>query len=384
MLPISSEPVSRIIMRLVAGGLASSRANIARQTGLARSTVGLHVERMISEGLITEASEHDGLRGRPSLGLKLGRGAGYSIVLDFERTKTRLAIADAAASILDSSEVDAALVDSPDAVLEQVLTEADALIARSRLERSDIHQVVASIPAPVDFINGVTGHSHIMSGWEGFPLRARLSSHFDAAALLDNNANLMALGAAAALHPDQLPLLYVHCSLGIGAGMVTADGLIHRGADGSAGDVGHLKVGGRPGVQCLCGKTGCVGAAASLLAVLKELGLDHGGGAEDSEVGKIRSLAKAGDLRAGSVLRDAASRIGELTAALVDMFNPRTVVVGGELVGLGDDVLASLRGVVYQEAMPIATRNLIITVATADRDLALKGGAMAGAQALLG
>lgn len=151
----------------------------------------------------------------------------------------------------------------------------------------------------------------------------------------------MALGAAATLHPDQPPLLYVHCSLGIGAGMVTADGLIHRGADGSAGDVGHLKVGGRPGVQCLCGKTGCVGAAASLRAVLKELGLDHGGGAEDSEVGKIRSLVKTGDLRAGSVLRDAASRIGELTAALVDMFNPRTVVVGGELVGLGDDVLAS-------------------------------------------
>lgn len=137
---------------------------------------------------------------------------------------------------------------------------------------------------------------------------------------------------------------------------------------------GISKVGGRPGVQCLCGKTGCVGAAASLRAVLKELGLDLGGGAEDSEVRQIRSLVKAGDLRAGSVLRDAASRSGELTATLVDMFNPRTVVVGGELVGLGDDVLASLRGVVYQEAMPIATRNLIITVATADRDLALNSG----------
>jgi predicted NBD/HSP70 family sugar kinase len=371
-------------MRLIAGGQASSRANIARQTGLARSTVGLHVEKMISEGLIIEASEHEGLRGRPSLGLKLARGAGYSIVLDFERTMLRLAISDAAASILASSEVRAALVDSPDAVLKQVFAEADALITRSGLEREDIHQVVASIPAPVDFTNGVTGHSHIMSRWEGFPLRATLSSHFDAATLLDNNANLMALGAAATLHPDQLPLLYLHCSLGIGAGMVTADGLIHRGADGSAGDVGHLKMGGRPGVHCLCGKSGCVGAAASLRAVIKELGLDGGGGvADDSEVGQIRSLVKAGDLRAGSVLRDAASRLGELTAALVDMFNPRTVVVGGELIGLGDDVLANLRGVVYQEAMPIATRNLIITVATADRDLALKGGAMAGAQALL-
>lgn len=254
---------------------------------------------------------------------------------------SRLAIADASASILANSEVNAALVDSPDGVLEQVLAEADALITRSGLERSDIHQVVASIPAPVDFTHGVTGHSHIMSGWEGFPLRATLGSHFDAAALLDNNANLMALGAAATLHPDQLPLLYVHCSLGIGAGMVTADGLIHRGADGSAGDVGHLKVGGRPGVQCLCGKTGCVGAAASLRAVLKELGLEVGGGAEGSEVGQIRSLVKAGERRAGAVLRDAASRLGELTAALVDMFNPRTVVVRGELVGLGDDVLAS-------------------------------------------
>lgn len=122
---------------------------------------------MISEGLITEASEHDALRGRPSLGLKLGRGAGYSIVLDFERTMSRLALADASASILANSEVNAALVDSPDGVLEQVLAEADALITRSGLERSDIHQVVASIPAPVDFTHGVTGHSHIMSGWEG-------------------------------------------------------------------------------------------------------------------------------------------------------------------------------------------------------------------------
>lgn len=84
----SLDPVPRIIMRLVAGGQSISRASIARQTGLARSTVGLHVERMIADGLITEASEHEGLRGRPSLGLKLGRGAGYSVVLDFERTVT--------------------------------------------------------------------------------------------------------------------------------------------------------------------------------------------------------------------------------------------------------------------------------------------------------
>ena len=201
MLPISSEPRFPHHHALVAGGSASSRANIARQTALARSTVGLHVERMISEGLITEASEHDGLRGRPSLRPKLGRGAGYSIVLDFERTRTRLAIADAAASILAASEVGAALIDSPDAALEQVLTEADALKARSGLERSDIHQVVASIPTPVDFINGVTGHSHIMSGWEGFPLGATLSSHFDAAALLNNNTSLMALGG------DSVPAL---------------------------------------------------------------------------------------------------------------------------------------------------------------------------------
>lgn len=204
---------------------------------------------------------------------------------------TRMAIADAAPSIVAGSQLNTALDDSADTVLEQVFAEADALLARSGLEHNDIHHVVASIPAPVDFANGVTGHSHIMSGWEGFPLRA---------------------------------------------------------------------------------------------AVLKELGLDVGGGRDGSEAGQLRSLVKSGDRRAGAVLRDAASRLGELTAALVDMFNSRTVVVGGELVGLGDDVLASLRGVVYQEAMPIATRNLVITVAPADRDLAINGGAMAGAQRLLG
>lgn len=89
-----------------------------------------------------------------------------------------MAIAVAAASIVSVSQLKTALDDAPDTVLERMFAEADALLARSGLEHNDIHQVVASIPAPVNSTNGVTGHSHIMSGWEGFPLRAALSSHF--------------------------------------------------------------------------------------------------------------------------------------------------------------------------------------------------------------
>jgi predicted NBD/HSP70 family sugar kinase len=244
------------ILRLVAAGGATSRAQAARVTGMARSTIGLHVDQMLRDEILTETEESQGARGRPAKELTVGRGAGYVVDVIFDRTNTCVAISDASAAIVQSRIIDILLNPDPKAVMERVLGTADDLLSDHGLLQSDIRQVIASVPAPVDFHEGVTAHRSIMAGWEGIQIARILGEHFGAPALMDNDANLMALGAATTLHSDELPLLHLQLSTGIGAGLITADAKIHRGADGSAGDIGHLRIDSRADARCQCGKVG--------------------------------------------------------------------------------------------------------------------------------
>jgi predicted NBD/HSP70 family sugar kinase len=372
------------ILRLVAAGGATSRAQAARVTGMARSTIGLHVDQMLRDEILTETEESQGARGRPAKELTVGRGAGYVVDVIFDRTNTCVAISDASAAIVQSRIIDILLNPDPKAVMERVLGTADDLLSDHGLLQSDIRQVIASVPAPVDFHEGVTAHRSIMAGWEGIQIARILGEHFGAPALMDNDANLMALGAATTLHSDELPLLHLQLSTGIGAGLITADAKIHRGADGSAGDIGHLRIDSRADARCQCGKVGCIGAYASLHAVMSQLGIEQGTDVDPRAGQKALSqLVRRADPAALAALRDAAGHLGQLTAILVDMFNPRTIVLGGPMVELSDDVLSTIRGVVYQEAMSIATRRLVISPSRLGNKAALVGAARLGADELL-
>jgi predicted NBD/HSP70 family sugar kinase len=372
------------ILRLVAAGTVTSRAQAARVTGMARSTIGLHVDQMLRDEVLAENEEPQGARGRPAKELAVGRGAGYVVDVIFDRTETQVAISDAGASVLDSRIINILLNPDPQALLEEVFSTADALLAEHDLNVDDVRQVIASVPAPIDFQKGVTAHRSIMAGWEGIQIAKILGDHFGAPALMDNDANLMALGAATTLHEDELPLVHLQLSMGIGAGLITTDARIHRGADGSAGDIGHLRIDRQSEVACQCGKRGCIGAYASLHAVMSQLGIEQGAGV-DPRAGRktMTQLVRRSDPEALAALRDAAVHLGHLTAIMVDMFNPRTIVLGGPMVELTDDVLSTIRGVVYQEAMSVATRRLVISPSRLGNGAALVGAARLGADELL-
>lgn len=382
-LPTDRSPANTIL-RLVAAGVVSSRAQAARVTGMARSTIGLHVDQMLRDGVLAETEEPQGARGRPAKELTVGKGAGYVVDVIFDRTNTCVAISDASAAIIDSRVIEILLNPDPEAVLQRVFDAADELLAGHGLELAHIRQVIASVPAPVDFHKGVTAHRTIMAGWERIQIAGILSEHFDCPALMDNDANLMALGAATTLHADELPLLHLQLSTGIGAGLITSDAKIHRGADGSAGDIGHLRIDSQSEARCQCGKVGCIGAYASLHAVMSQLGIERGTDADPRADRKaLMQLVRRADPAATAALRDAAVHLGHLTAILVDMFNPRTIVLGGAMVELSDDVLSAIRGVVYQEAMSIATRRLVISPSRLGNKAALVGAARLGADELL-
>lgn len=371
------------LARLIASGAAVSRAELARATGLARSTINTHLDDLRTSGVVIESgSAGNGGRGRPAHCLALAPRAGVVLVADTGVRTARLAVTDLEQAVLAECEMDVDVALGPERTLD-VLTEGlRALLAQSGTAPNAVKALVVGLPGPVDSQMGVPVRPPIMPGWDAFPVGQTMSERFSCAVIVDNDVNLMALGEARARPPEAAPLLFLKTGTGIGGGVVAADGQLHRGSDGAAGDIGHIRVSGADDVVCQCGNVGCVEAVASATAVLGRLRTEHAALMSESTVDLAR-LLRNGDPVAVRLIRAAAETIGEVIATLVHFYNPRTIVLGGLITTASDDVLAGVRGVVYRRALPLATRHLTLTNSTLGPSAGLAGGAVAGLEHVL-
>ncbi|MGW2048403.1 ROK family protein [Streptomyces sp. NPDC001858] len=364
----------RRVLDLVVSGEATNRAEIARRSGLARSTVGQQVDHLVGHGILEEIESSESVRGRPPRVLTLSPHAGTIAVADVDTLASRVAIADLAGRVLAEDTVYVRLDSGPETVIGAVSERLLGLVDKTGRDPRRVRQVVMGLPGPVDFQRGCAMRPTGMPGWDGYPAAEDLSARFRARAVVDNDANLMALGEASQDQFDT-PLLCLKIAAGIGAGLVTASGDVHRGADGAEGDVGHIRAVDGSDALCTCGNVGCVRAVASYRAVLHTLGIPETTN-DDPRHGE-RELAERvadNDPSAVHALRQAAAAIGEVAAILVLVHNPRTLVLGGPLSDLRDDLLSGVRAVVYQRALPLTTRKLTITTARPDGASAIHGG----------
>jgi predicted NBD/HSP70 family sugar kinase len=297
------------------------------------------------------------------------------LVADVGARGAHLAVGDLSQHILAHAEVSLDVRDGPEAVLSTVEKGLRALQARSGAGIPP-RATVIGVPGPVDGQLGIPVRPPIMPGWHAYPVTARLHETFGCPAVLENDVNLRALGEARSLPADQVPLLFVKVGTGIGGGLVTRDGGLHHGADGAAGDIGHVRVRGAPDQPCVCGNVGCIEAVASASAMVRALpGVD--------DIADLRALLGRGDAGAIAAVRDAAGLIGELVATLVHFFNPARVTLGGSLTGASDELLAGVRSVVYQRALPLATRNLVLTNSVLGERAGLAGAMVLGIERVL-
>jgi predicted NBD/HSP70 family sugar kinase len=369
------------LARLIASSVGLSRADLARTTGFARSTVSQLIQPMIDAGLVKEQSLGSSARGRPATALILNARAGIVLIADMGATHGRLIVADLAQRRLAERVFSVDLAAGPKPVLDSIISQFHELLDQHGMKSLTIRSVVVGLPSPVDFNRGVPVRPPIMPGWDGFPVSAYVHEQLQAPVLVDNDVNLMALGEARSRPANQSPLLFVKVSTGIGCGVVTSDGQLHRGADGSAGDIGHIRVPGRDDVICRCGNIGCIEAVASTTAILKVLREAPGGLAQTDD--DIARIVRAGDPQAVRLLRAAAAEIGEVIAMVVHMYNPAAIVLGGRMARISDDLLAGIRAVVYRRALPLATRSLLIEKSRLNEYAGAIGGTVLGIEQAL-
>lgn len=371
------------VARLVASGDAVSKADLVPAAGLARTTVSAAVDELLARGVLRlDGTRPTAGRGRPADRLALSPHGGQVLLADVGARGAYLAVTDLSQQLLAHEHVDIDVLDGPEAVLEVVETRLAALRSRAG-SGVPARAVVIGLPGPVDGHLGVPVRPPIMPGWHSYPVSARLRRRFGCPTILENDVNLRALGEARALPADQAPLLFVKIGTGIGGGLISRDGVLHHGADGAAGDIGHVRVRGAPDEECVCGNVGCIEAVASASAIARRLGRDSGAAEGPLTIADVRARIARGDPAAVAAVREAAGLIGEVVAMLVHFYNPARVTLGGSLSAASDELLAGVRSVVYQRALPLATRNLVLANSVLGEYAGLAGAAVLGIERVL-
>jgi glucokinase-like ROK family protein len=326
----------RVIDALRERGTAS-RAEIARATGLSRSTVSSIVTELVDGGLVEEDTKGTGVAhgeqgGRPPVLLSLKSAAGLALGVDFGHTHLRVALSDLSHEVLGESwqelDVDHSAEEGLDAaakLVTRVLKDADA-------DRNRVLGVGMGLPGPINQAARTVGSTAILPGWVGIDAAAEMSRRLELPVQVENDANLGALAefvwGSGQGHSE---LVYIKLSSGVGAGLLLG-GRLYQGAGGTAGEIGHTVVQ-EDGAICRCGNRGCLETVASARAIAAMLSESRG---EEISSKRLLELSGDGDSAAARLIEDAGRVIGAAVANLCNLINPNRVIVGGELSGAGE------------------------------------------------
>ncbi|HET7398961.1 MAG TPA: ROK family transcriptional regulator [Intrasporangium sp.] len=357
--PLGAHGTPGQVLALIRAQGDVTRAELVGRTGLSRATIGARLESLQRAGLVAAAETATTSRGRPPSRFRFRHEGGVLLIADAGATGVRLAVTDLAGTVLRQSRHSIDIASGPEPWLGEVLSAFGGLLGSAGLGASDVRGIGLALPGPVDSAAGMVVSPPIMTGWDRYPIRAFLGAHFSCPVVVENDANAMAIGEHRLSHPDVSSMLMLKLATGIGAGLITG-GVIFRGADGAAGDIGHIQVvvpeEGDPPL-CRCGNRGCIEAYAGGWALVRDL---RDAGRYVDSVHDAARLVAAGDPVATTLLRRAGRIVGIALSDAVSLLNPEVVVVGGELAVAEDHLFAGIRESVYARSLPLATRRLQI------------------------
>lgn len=353
------------LFQILRDGQPRTRTELAAITGLARSTVGLRIDALIKLGLVGAAGDAVSTGGRPSTQFAIAASARVVLGVDIGASHIRIAVSDLAGSILGEIKEARDIADGPVSILSWVVETSRTLLAQLDHTPGDLLAIGIGLPGPVEYSTGRPITPPIMPGWDRFNVPEFMAAHFDAPVLVDNDVNIMALGEREFAWPHVDHLIFVKVATGIGSGVIS-NGLLQRGAQGTAGDIGHVYVARGADVPCSCGNRGCLEALASGPAIARAL---TALGIEAATNQDVIDQVKNGNIDAIQAVRQAGRDIGEVLTTCISLINPSRIVIGGALAQAGEHLIAGVREVVYTRSMPLATEHLHITQSKTGRML---------------
>ena len=371
------------VLDLVRRGRARSKPELQRATGLGRTIVVERVAQLLASGLVREGELGASTGGRAARELQINAEIGVVLVFYVNLKGVDVGVTDLTGQLLSRRHAESDFASGPEPLVDWLVeTWADQLSELGR-SGSDVWGIGGGIPAHIDFASGTLIDSpSLPASWRGFPFRKHLSAAFGAPAWLDTDDNLLAVAELRTGNArDHENFIYVHADLALGCGIVT-DGTLVRGAQGAAGNIGHITAYGADDTLCRCGRRGCVeaefgGEALVRKAMVASLSGESPGLQRQAEINlsAIGEAARQGDAFAIELTRAAGYNIGRILAATINVMNPALLVVGGRLLETGTLFFASLREAILHHSLPFVTEGLTIQAVEHPQTAGLIGAA---------
>jgi predicted NBD/HSP70 family sugar kinase len=318
----------QIVLNYVREREPISRAEIARETNLQRSTISAIVDALTGEGLVEEVGEGESTGGRRPTLLRLRTKEAIAIGVAVTPTSTTVATSDLAGRIIEQREFPTD--PDPDKTLGEVIALVREFSARNK---GSIEAVGVSLPGLVDPSTGNAIYVPYFK-WRDTPISKVISTAVGLPVVIDNDANAVALAELWFGRPevsDARDFIMVLVAEGVGTGIVF-DGQVYRGQRGAAGEFGHMVIGTHAPVPCSCGNRDCWEAFSSERAALARY--RKLAGEEQASQLSFRAMVDrglSGEANAKAALVDTALCLGVGISNLVVGFSPEAVVVGGEI-----------------------------------------------------
>lgn len=341
-------------------------------TGLARSTVTARIEALMRLGLVGSVGEAVSTGGRPSTQFAIAASNKVVLAVDVGARHVRIGVSDLSSTILAQRTDSIDIAEGPEVILTAVAEGAKDLLEGLGRPISDLLAIGVGLPGPVEHDTGRPINPPIMPGWNRFDVPGWLQATFDTPVLVDNDVNIMALGEREFAWPEANHMIFVKVATGIGSGVVSG-GYLQRGAQGTAGDIGHVHIARGDDVPCQCGNRGCLEALASGPAIARAL---REQGIEANTSDDVVELVKHGNIQAIQAMRQAGRDIGEVLTTCVSLINPSVIVMGGSMSQAGEHLIAGVREIVYMRSMPLATEHLQITQSKTGADAGILGASV--------
>ena len=349
-----------------------SREALASGTNVSKTRANATVAGLLEQGLLETTGQLIATGGRRAGTLRLSRGIGVLIGVAMGATGLEVGVLSPDLTLRAHHSEPAAGRDGPAVVMSRGRARIRELLRQSALESRDVISIGIGVPGPVDFGSGQLVNPPLMPEWDAYSIRDDLRADHRAPVFVDNDVNLMALGELWRMQRSLQNFLVIKVGTGIGCGIV-CHGEVYRGANGSAGDVGHICVD-PAGPRCHCGNLGCVETMAAGPAVARAATDAATSGQSQllrrmlEQAGTLRlqdvaQASRAGDVAANAILQRAGALIGQMLASVVNFYNPSHVFIGGGIQRVGPLFLAAVRQSVYHRSLALSTRHLDIQYA---------------------
>jgi predicted NBD/HSP70 family sugar kinase len=356
----------RTTLELVSNHGATSRAEIARQTGLSRAAVSSLVGELLDQDLLRELGQGMSAGGKPPTLLALNERGRDIVTLDLGHQPFRGGLVDLSGRIherIDAPDTGGTLVG--ETAQQMAIEMIESLMSRST---APVLGIGVGAPGVVDPEGRVLEAANL--DWHGVDLGAELRRRFGIPVSIANDAAMAAL-VEFRRHPVDRNLILIKLGRGVGAGVVLG-GALYRGEHSAAGEIGHVRVE-ENGETCRCGNTGCLETIASVPSILRRLGADP----EHHPWDALALAGLVGEEPVRNALTDAGHRIGQVLAGVVATLDVGHLVLASDLLNASDVLIEEIRTELQRRILPTTADLVEIGATQLGADLVLSGAASA-------